>query len=105
VARHITYIGDRIGYDYVGIGSDFDGIFDTPKGLDDVSKFPALIAKLLELGVNDDDAAKVVGRNVLRVWSDAEKTAAKMQAKGVLPVEDEVLSKWSTDDKDLLPTV
>ena len=88
VARHITYIGDKIGYDHVGIGSDFDGIFDTPKGLEDVSKFPDLIAELLKMGLSDEDAAKVVGRNVLRVWADADKVAQKMQKDGVLPVED-----------------
>ncbi|MCJ1282028.1 hypothetical protein MMC26_001351 [Xylographa opegraphella] len=90
VARHITYIGDMIGYDHVGIGSDFDGIFDTPEGLEDVSKFPDLVAKLLELGVSDDDAGKVVGKNILRVWADAERTSAKMQESGILPAEDEV---------------
>ncbi|MCJ1245113.1 hypothetical protein MMC30_002314 [Trapelia coarctata] len=90
VARHITHIGKLIGYDHVGIGSDFDGIFDTPKGLDDVSKFPKLVAELLEMGVTDNEAAKVVGRNVLRVWSDAEIAAKKMQAAGLLPAEDTI---------------
>lgn len=27
----------------VGLGSDFDGIGSTPKGLEDVSKYPALV--------------------------------------------------------------
>ncbi|MCJ1401688.1 hypothetical protein MMC11_004905 [Xylographa trunciseda] len=90
VAKHITYIGDLIGYDHVGIGTDFDGIFDTPKGLEDVSKFPDLVAKLLELGVSDDDASKIVGKNILRVWADAERTSAKMQKAGILPAEDRV---------------
>lgn len=90
VARHITYIGNLIGYDHVGIGSDFDGIFDTPKGLDDVSKFPDLVAELLELGVSDNDAVKVTGKNILRVWADAEKTSARMLKDGVLPAEDSV---------------
>lgn len=31
VARHITHIGELIGYDHVGIGSDFDGIPSTPR--------------------------------------------------------------------------
>ena len=90
VARHITYIGDLIGYDYVGLGSDFDGIPTTPAGLDDVSRFPALIAELLKMGVSDADATKVVGRNILRVWGDAEKVALEMQAKGTLPLQDKI---------------
>ena len=89
VARHITYIGDLIGYDHVGLGSDFDGIPTTPKGLEDVSKFPDLIAELLRIGVSDTDAAKVVGLNVLRVWHAAEKIALEMQ-KDVLPVQDHI---------------
>ena len=88
VARHITYIGDLIGYDHVGLGSDFDGIPTTPKGLEDVSKYPDLVAELLEMGVSDANAAKVVGLNILRVWGEAEKQAVKMQKQGVLPAQD-----------------
>lgn len=90
VARHIKYIGDKIGYDHVGIGSDFDGILETPRGLEDVSKFPDLVRELLELGVTDVDAAKLVGRNVLRVWKDAEAVSTQMLAEGVLPAEDKL---------------
>jgi membrane dipeptidase len=82
VARHIIYIGEKIGYDYVGLGSDFDGMGPlTPKGLDGVDKFPDLIAELLKMGVSDKDAAKVVGGNLLRVWKTVEAVAEKLQAK------------------------
>ena len=90
VARHITYIGGLIGYDHVGIGSDFDGIPSTPEGLDDVSKFPELIVELLKMGVSDKDAAKIVGMNILRVWSEAEKVSREMKKEGVRPAEDYV---------------
>lgn len=90
VARHVTYIGDLIGYDHVGLGSDFDGIPEAPKGLEDVSKYPDLVAELLEMGVSDADAAKVVGLNILRVWGAAEKQALTMQKDGVLPVQDSI---------------
>lgn len=90
VARHIVYIGDKIGYDHVGIGSDYDGIEDTPKGLEDVSKFPDLVAELLRLGVSDGDAGKILGKNVLRVWKDADEVSAKLQKNGLLPIEDEI---------------
>ncbi|KAL8731766.1 MAG: hypothetical protein Q9166_003213 [cf. Caloplaca sp. 2 TL-2023] len=90
VARHIKYIGDRIGYDHVGLGSDFDGIPETPKGLDDVSKYPDLVLELLQSGVTDEEAAKLVGRNVLRVWKDVDAVALQMREEGVLPAEDTV---------------
>ena len=92
VVDHIVHIGELIGYDHVGIGSDFDGIESTPRGLDDVSKFPDLVAGLLRRGVSDKDAAKVVGGNILRVWAAADAVALKMQAAGEKPLEDDLPS-------------
>jgi membrane dipeptidase len=97
VADHITYIGDLIGYDYVGLGSDFDGIQSTPEGLDDVSKYPDLIAELLRRGVSDADAAKVAGANILRVWADVEKVAAKLQSQGEPIMEDDLPNLFGMD--------
>lgn len=88
VVSHIMHIGELIGYDHAGLGSDFDGIPNTPVGLEDVSKFPDLVAEMLRRGVSDNDAAKVVGGNVLRVWKDVDAVALKMQKAGVKPVED-----------------
>ena len=82
------YIGQKIGFEHVGIGSDFDGIPTTPKGLEDVSKFPDLVAELLRMGLTDGDAAKVVGRNILRVWDAVDGVAGEMRREGVLPAED-----------------
>lgn len=88
VADHIMHIGNLIGFGHVGLGSDFDGIVDTPRGLDDVSKFPDLIAELLRRGVSDEDAGKVAGGNLLRVWKEVDTVARRMQAEGAQPVED-----------------
>lgn len=88
VADHIMHIGNLIGFDHVGLGSDFDGIPNVPRGLEDVSKFPDLIAELLRRGVSDEDAGKVAGGNLLRVWREVDEVALHMQAEGVLPVED-----------------
>lgn len=90
VVRHIRHIGDLIGYDHVGLGSDFDGILDTPTGLDDVSKFPDLVAELLRSGVSDEDTARVVGGNILRVWRDVDAVASKMRLANAKPVEDQI---------------
>lgn len=90
VAKHVTYIGELIGYDYVGFGSDFDGIPSTPAGLDDVSKYPDLVAELLKQGVSDEDVAKVVGGNILRVWKDIDAVALDLQAKGTPSLEDDL---------------
>lgn len=91
VVRHVMYVGERIGYDHVGLGSDFDGMgAENPIGLDGVDKFPALIGELLKSGVSDQDAAKVAGGNLLRVWKQADAVAKDMQSNGVQEGEDEV---------------
>lgn len=93
VVKHIMYIGDLIGYEHVGLGSDFDGIPSVPEGLDDVSKYPDLVAELLRQGLSDEDAAKVVGGNILRVWRDVDAVALDLQAKGTPTLEDD-LPPW-----------
>lgn len=90
VVDHIMHIGNLIGFDHVGLGSDFDGIGSTPRGLEDVSKFPALVAEVLRRGVSDDDARKLVGGNVLRVWTEVDRVADELRRKKVLPFEDDL---------------
>ncbi len=79
VADHIDHLRDVAGIDHIGIGSDFDGIRAVPVGLEDVSKYPALIAELLERGYAEDDVAKIAGRNLLRVMREAEAAAARIR--------------------------
>lgn len=90
VVRHILHIGNLIGFDHVGIGSDFDGIPSTPTGLEDVSKIPDLVAELLRQGVSDEDAAKIVGGNLLRVWKEVDAVAREMQSQGEPVMEDDL---------------
>lgn len=85
-ADHLMHIVNLIGWDHVGFGSDFDGIPCGPRGLEDVSKYPDLVYKLMDRSkATDDDIAKAMGGNVMRVWREAEKVS--QQSKGVAPVE------------------
>jgi membrane dipeptidase len=77
VADHIEHLRSIAGIDHVGLGSDFDGIEDAPAGLEDVSRYPALLIELMRRGWTDSDIAKLAGDNVLRVMSEAERVALK----------------------------
>jgi membrane dipeptidase len=81
VADHIDHVRKLAGIDHLGIGSDFDGITSTPAGLEDVSKYPALVAELIRRGYSDTDIEKLLGRNVLRVMRSVESVAARLRGE------------------------
>jgi membrane dipeptidase len=81
VADHIEHIRAVAGVDHVGLGSDFDGIEDTPVGLTNVSCYPALLAELARRGWSDEDLAKLAGENILRVMTRAEAVSASLKSE------------------------
>lgn len=81
VADHIEHIRKIAGIDHVGIGSDFDGIPDTPRGLEGVDHYPALLVELMRRGWSDSDVARLAGENILRVMAAAEKVAVELRAE------------------------
>jgi len=64
---HIDYIVKLVGDDYVGIGSDFDGVSSVPVGLDDVTKYPLITEELKRRGYSNKSIKKILGGNVMRV--------------------------------------
>ncbi|XP_017876335.1 dipeptidase 1-like [Ceratina calcarata] len=89
VAEHIYYITNLIGVDHIGVGGDFDGINKTPRGLEDVSKYPELFAELLRSGKwNVLDLKKVAGLNLLRVLRQVERVRDDMRTAGMTPAEE-----------------
>jgi membrane dipeptidase len=56
-----------IGDDYVGIGSDFDGVSSLPVGLDDVTTYPKITEELIKRGYSNKSIRKILGGNVMRV--------------------------------------
>jgi membrane dipeptidase len=67
---HIDHAVKIAGIDHVGIGSDFDGITAPPRGLEDISKMPALAAALKKKGYSEQDVRKIFGLNTLRVFRE-----------------------------------
>ncbi len=82
VVDHIDHVRELAGADYVGFGSDFDGVGDSlPTGLKDVSQYPNLIYEMLKRGYSEEEIEKICGGNLLRVWSEVERVASQQQAE------------------------
>ncbi len=64
---HIEYIIKLIGIDYVGIGSDYDGLDCLPKGWNDCLDHMIISKKLEERGYKNNEIEKVMGKNFIRV--------------------------------------
>ena len=76
VLDHIDHVVELIGIDYVGIGSDYDGVGDSlPIGLKDVSTYPNLVQGLMDRDYSEQDIKKILSGNMLRVWQQAEEYA------------------------------
>lgn len=82
VLNHFDHIIELVGIDYVGIGSDYDGVGDTlPEGLKDARTFPNLIQGFLDRGYSEEDIDKILYKNTLRVWQQAEAYARQRNAQ------------------------
>ncbi|KAK0212580.1 renal dipeptidase family [Desarmillaria ectypa] len=88
VANHVEHIASITGKQHVGIGSDFDGIGSTPAGLEDVSRYPALVAELYRRGWNKYELAGFTGGNLLRIFEGAEQVSNQLKDSGMSPVYD-----------------
>ncbi|KAN0060886.1 hypothetical protein ACQY0O_006620 [Thecaphora frezii] len=85
VVRHVEHVASIVGKEHVGIGTDFDGIGSVPRGFEDVTKYPELVARLIEKGWTDEEVVGFVGGNVLRVLAAAERVAKRMHERGNRP--------------------
>lgn len=63
---HIEYISNLIGYEHVGLGSDFDGA-TMPIGLEDISKVPLIRVGLEKRGFSTEKIEAIMGNNNLRL--------------------------------------
>jgi membrane dipeptidase len=70
VVNHIEHIANVGGFDVIGLGSDFDGIFVPPNGLEDTSCVPAITAELVKRGNSSENIEKILGENFMRVFAD-----------------------------------
>jgi membrane dipeptidase len=75
---HIERVMKIGGPQSVGLGTDFDGIDDPPKGLEDVAQLPKLTEELLRRGHSDEEIRGVLGENFLKFWDRVEAAKKAM---------------------------
>jgi membrane dipeptidase len=76
---HFDHMIKIAGVDHVGVGSDFDGMDCLPEGIDGVEDLPKITAELLKRGYSAADLHKVLGGNLLRVFSEVERISHEIQ--------------------------
>jgi membrane dipeptidase len=81
VADHVEHVRSVAGADSVGLGGDYFGAPPerSVQGLEDVSRYPYLFAELIRRGWSDADLRKLAGRNLVRVFTEAERVAQRLR--------------------------
>lgn len=75
IVDHIDYIKKLIGIDYIGIGSDFDGVPFLPAGMNGAEDLVLVTYVMLKRGYTEAEIRKVLGENLLRAMSQMESVA------------------------------
>jgi len=81
----IDHIAKIAGIDHVGLGSDFDGVSGaTPQGIDSAADLAKITQALVELGYTARDIHKILGGNLLRVFSEVERISRQTKSETAL---------------------
>lgn len=73
IYRHLDYIKNLIGTEYLGLGTDWDGIINVPKGMEDITKTPLVTKWMLENGYSREEIANVMGESFVRLMKQVLK--------------------------------
>jgi membrane dipeptidase len=65
---NVLHVRRLVGADHVGLGSDFNGTL-VVKGVKDAGDFLKIRARLEERGLSQEEMAKIMGGNFLRLFS------------------------------------
>ncbi|MBI1861406.1 MAG: membrane dipeptidase [Deltaproteobacteria bacterium] len=80
IVNHIDHIRDVAGIDYVGLGSDFDGIDLVPDDVNSVAAYPIVTKELAARGYSDTDVKKVLGENLMRAFQGVEGVSSRLRS-------------------------
>jgi len=67
LAPHFEQVRRLVGARHLALGSDFDGAVEPMRGLENVSRLPAVTKLLQDLGWSESEIRGVLGENLLRV--------------------------------------
>ena len=71
VINAIDHVVNLVGIDYVGFGSDFDGLGNTlPYNLKSVADYPNIILGLLKKKYSEEHIEKICYKNLFRTWNE-----------------------------------
>ena len=66
VVNHVVYIRERVGIEYVAVGTDFDGFIpSTPAEVPDISHMAMFAKALRTAGLLDSEIERVLAGNVI----------------------------------------
>ncbi len=75
---HIDHVVKVTGSaNHVGLGSDFDGISETPAGLENIGQLVNITTELRARAYKEDDIRKILGGNFLRVFGAVQRAAKR----------------------------
>ena len=81
---HVEHIRDVAGVEHVGFGSDFDGGGGL-EGINSALEVKNVTKELLRRGWSNHDIALFWGGNLLRVWEEVERVAARLSGTQLSP--------------------
>jgi membrane dipeptidase len=88
IVDHIDHIKQVAGIDYIGIGSDYDGVPLLPEPMQGAEDLVMVTYEMLRRGYSEKDILKVLGGNFMRAFAQAENIAKinsrKISAEGNL---------------------
>jgi membrane dipeptidase len=76
LAPHFEHVRKLVGARHLALGSDFDGAIEPVRGLENVSRLPAVTSLLQEMNWSEDEIRGVLGENVLRVLTRNEEASS-----------------------------
>ncbi|MDQ0260701.1 dipeptidase [Sinomonas atrocyanea] len=75
VVRHLEHARDVVGPRHLGLGGDFDGTTDLPRGMDGVAGYGPVLSALAERGWPQEDLDALCWGNALRALEGAQEAA------------------------------